>query len=250
MLKNKKYDLIIDFRNSLLPYFLKAEYRMTFFLKEFFSKKFTTHESERVIKFLEPYFGINENHGLYFPVKEEEIEESRKIFEKFGVSDADDFIVLNPGAAFEKKRWNKNRFAALGREIMNKYNVTLIIVGNKDDFKVAEEIVSKINCKRVLNLAGQISFRHLACLLLRALLLITNDTGTMHLASAIRCPVVAIFGPGNPMRYGPIGTKSIVVHTERTCFPCKLESRCKKNFICMEDVSVEQVLSAVSRILD
>ncbi|MCM8825880.1 MAG: glycosyltransferase family 9 protein [Candidatus Omnitrophica bacterium] len=223
---------------------------MDFFLKELFSKKFSTHEAERTVRFLEPYFGRCKNIELYFPLYKNEIQQYTEVFEKDGIFlDSDNFIVLNPGAAFEKKRWDKDRFAELGRQIISKYEVKLMIVGNKKELGLAKEITAKIRSERALNLAGKISFRQLAFLLSRALLLITNDTGTMHLASAMKCPVIAIFGPGNPLRYGPIGTKSIVLHTDRKCFPCRLESRCKVGFICMNDVMVKDVISAVEKLL-
>ncbi|MCM8764297.1 MAG: glycosyltransferase family 9 protein [Candidatus Omnitrophica bacterium] len=250
MLENKKYDIIVDFRNSLLPFFLNAEYRVTFFVRELFSRKFSTHESERVLKFIEPYFGKSESVELYFPLYHAEIDEHKKAFERTGISlDSDNFIVLNPGAAFEKKRWNKDRFAEVARTIILKYGVKVIIVGSSDEFGLVEEIIAKIRDEKALNLAGKISFRQLACLLSRSMLLITNDTGTMHLACAMKCPVIAIFGPGNPLRYGPIATKSIVLHTERKCFPCRLEARCDKDFVCMNDVAVQDVISAVEKFL-
>ena len=250
IIENRKYDLIVDFRNSLTPFFLNAECRLTFFVKELFSRKSSIHEAERTVRFLEPYFGKMESVELYFPLYEAEIDEYKKVFERTGISlDLDNFIVLNPGAAFEKKRWDKDRFAEVARAIISKYGVKVIIVGSSNEIDLAKEIAAKIHDERVFSLAGQISFRQLACLLSKSKLLITNDTGTMHLASAMKCPVIAIFGPGNPLRYGPIGTKSIVLHTERKCFPCRLEARCNKNFICMNDVKVQDVISAVDNLL-
>ncbi|MCM8765205.1 MAG: glycosyltransferase family 9 protein [Candidatus Omnitrophica bacterium] len=250
MLGNRKYDLIVDFRNSLIPFFLNAEYRLTFFLRELFSRRVSVHEAERAVKFIEPYFGKMETVELYFPLYHAEIDEHKKAFERTGISlDSDNFIVLNPGAAFEKKRWDKDRFAEVARTIILKYGVKVVIVGSKNEIDLAREITAKIHDERVFNLVGKINLRQLACLLSESMLLITNDTGTMHLASAMKCPVIAIFGPGNPLRYGPIGTKSIVLHTGRNCFPCRLEARCDKKFVCMNDITVQDVISAVEKLL-
>ncbi len=124
-----------------------------------------------------------------------------------------------------------------------------MISGSPGEFNLAEEIWKGIKSGNCINLAGKITFRQLAYLLSRAVFLITNDTGTMHLACAMKCPVIAIFGPGNPRRYGPIGTRNIVLHTDRKCFPCRFEAKCDKNFLCMDDVTVEMVLSAAEKIL-
>ncbi|MCM8759576.1 MAG: glycosyltransferase family 9 protein [Candidatus Omnitrophica bacterium] len=250
ILGNNHYDLIIDFRNSPAPFFLKADYRMTFFIKELFSRKFTTHESVRVLKFLEPYFGRCENVELYFPLKDEEILEYKKFFEKNGILDGSKVAMINPGAAFEKKRWGKDRFVEIGRYLISKYDLRVIVSGSSDEFNLADDIRRKINDNNCINLAGKITFRQFAYLLSKSALLITNDTGTMHLGCAMKCPIIAIFGPGNPLRYGPIGTKNIVLHTNRKCFPCRLEAKCDKNFICMEEVTVEMVISAIEKLLN
>ncbi len=250
MLKDKKYDIVVDFRNSIIPFFIKTKYRMTFFKEEFFSRKFFTHESERTMKFFEPYFGRPAKIELYFPLSNQEISEYRDFFMNTNIlTPGRRVITITPGAAFEKKRWDKEKFAKVAALVVSQFDVNIVISGNSKEYDLAEEIRIMINNDRVFNLAGKITFRQLAYILSQSSLLITNDTGTMHLASAMKCPVVAIFGPGNPLRYGPIGTKNFVLHTKRTCFPCKVESKCKKGFVCMEDVSVEDVMMAVSMIL-
>lgn len=249
LLENTKYDLIIDFRNSLIPFFLKSDYIMTFFVKELFSRKFSTHESVRTLKFFEQYFGRCESVELYFPLCAYEIAEYKKIFEEIGILDRQKVVVLNPGAAFEKKRWNKDRFVEVGKYLISQYDMKVVLSGSSDEFYLSEEIREKIRNDNCINLVGKITIRQLAYLLAGSCLLITNDTGTMHLASAMRCPVIAIFGPGNPQRYCPVGTKSIVLHTNRKCFPCRLESRCNQDFICMDDVTIEMVLSAADKII-
>ncbi|HOK79218.1 MAG TPA: glycosyltransferase family 9 protein [bacterium] len=249
MLRHQKYDLVVDFRNSLIPFFLKSRYRLTFFTKELFSDKFRTHEAERTLRFFTPLFGKYEKVELYFPLTDSEIHSYFEFFKNIGVIDGSrKVVVMNPGAAFEKKRWDKENFIEVGKRIIQNYHINIAIVGNNKEFDLAAEIRRAIDNPEVFNLAGKITFRQLAYLLSCAALLITNDTGTMHLASAMKCPVIAIFGPGNPMRYGPIGNKNIVLHTQRDCFPCVVESKCKKGFICMNDITADDVCVAVSKI--
>ncbi|MGC8805512.1 MAG: glycosyltransferase family 9 protein [Candidatus Ratteibacteria bacterium] len=250
MLRYQKYDLVVDFRNSLIPFFLKSRYRLTFFTKELFSDKFRTHEAERTLRFFIPLFGKYEKVELYFPLTDSEIHLYFEFFKNIGVIGDRKVVMINPGAAFEKKRWDKKNFIDAGKRIIQNYRVNIVIVGNDKEFDLAEEIRKGIDNTKVFNLAGKITFRQLAYLLSCAALLITNDTGTMHLASAMKCPVIAIFGPGNPMRYGPLGNNNIVLHTKRDCFPCVVESKCKKRFICMNDVTVDDVYAGVSQILN
>ncbi|MCL5409047.1 MAG: glycosyltransferase family 9 protein [Candidatus Omnitrophica bacterium] len=249
-LRKKRYDIIFDFKNSLLPFFLRGKYKFTFFIKEFFSDKSFTHESERTIKFVESYFGKPENINLYFPVLQTDIEKTEKFFKTFGINKSDIIIVMNPGAAFPAKRWKKENFIQTGKEILKIYDAKIIITGNKLEKSLGEDIKIGINNKNVFNLAGETTIGELAAILKMADVLITNDTGTLHLASAVRCPVVVIFGPSNPYRYGPIGTKNYVLHADIDCFPCKLEAKCNKKFICMEYIYVKDVINAVSILLN
>ena len=248
--RKKRYDLIVDFRNSFLPFFLRGKYKLTFFIKEFFSDKMFTHESERVLSFLEPFFGKEKDIKLHFPLTKVYKEKCEEIFLKHKIKKSDSIVVFCPGANFEKKRWDKDKFAQLGKELFKYYDTKIIVVGSKNEIPLCEEVTEKINDKNAINLAGKTNIRELASILSVSDLLITNDTGTMHLASAVGCPIVAIFGPGNPYRYGPIGVRNYVVHAEIDCFPCKVESKCKIDFECLKRVTVEQVLKAAMLILD
>ncbi|PIX77939.1 MAG: hypothetical protein COZ37_00055 [bacterium (Candidatus Ratteibacteria) CG_4_10_14_3_um_filter_41_18] len=87
-----------------------------------------------------------------------------------------------------------------------------------------------------------------ACRNLKRALFITNDTGPMHLASAVKCPVVAIYGPGNWLRYGPWENQYRIVHSNLSCSPCNV-IRCKRNFLCRELIKPADVLQAAESLL-
>lgn len=248
-LRKKRYDLIVDFRNSLIPFFLKSKYKLIFFKNELFSEKFYTHESERIMNFLEPFFGKGEIK-LYFPVGNNYREKIREIFHSIGIKQSDLVVVLNPGAKFEGKRWGKEKFAILGKELIKNYGVKIIITGSKDEEKLTQEVKELIGKTFVFDFGGKTNLKELAAIFERSDLVVTNDTGSMHLACAVGADVVAIFGPSNPYRYGPIGTKSFVVHSNIDCFPCKKESKCKINFKCIKEIEVEDVLKYCFIILD
>jgi len=248
-IRKERYDLTVDFRNSFIPFFLKSKYKLTFFKNEFFSEKFYTHESVRIMNFIEPFFGKGEIK-LYFPYPASYKEKIKELFNITGIKSSDRIVTLIPGAKFEGKRWDKEKFAQLAKELIKIYGVKIIITGSKEEKKLTEEVKEMIEEKGVFDFGGKTNLRELAAIYELSDLVVSNDTGSMHLACAVGVPIVAIFGPSNPYRYGPIGVKNFVVHSDIECFPCKKEAKCKINFECIKRISVEDVLKYCCLILD
>ncbi|MCM8761949.1 MAG: glycosyltransferase family 9 protein [Candidatus Omnitrophica bacterium] len=249
--RSKRYDLIIDFKNSILPFFIKGRYRLTFFLKELFSEKIYTHEAERLLSFIVPFFGgTGGDISLYFPVSKKDRNDIEIFLKTIGIKPADTIVVFNPGGR-EKKRLSEEKFAEIGKALIKRYDsLKIIIVGANYEEKIGQKIKGFIESNNVFNLAGKTTLKQLAVLLEKASLMITNDTGTLHLASAMHCPTVAIFGPTSPYRYGPIGTKNIVVHSDIYCFPCNEKRICRNDYLCMKQISPEEVIKAAMLLLD
>jgi ADP-heptose:LPS heptosyltransferase len=249
-LKKEKYDLIVDFKNSILPFFIKGKYRLTFFLKEFFSEKTYTHEAKRLFNFLVPFLGNEENIALYFHISGKDRDGIEALIKKLGIKSTDRIVVFNPGGR-EKKRLSEEKFAEIGRTLLDSYgSLKIIIIGADYEEKIGNKIKGLINNDNVFNLAGKTSLKQLAALLEKASLIITIDTGTLHLASAVHCPTVAIFGPTSPYRYGPIGTKNIVIHSNISCFPCNEVKKCKLDYLCIKQIPSEKVIKAAMLFLD
>ncbi len=249
-LNKKRYDLIVDFRNSLLPFFVRGRYRLTFFLKELFSEKIFTHESERILNFLTPYFGKSEEPSLHFSLSKKDRDDANLSLRNAGIKPSDRIVILNPGGMETERRWPWEKFAAAGSELLKNYDsLKIVITGFRDEESVASKIKERINSKDVHVFAGKTSLKQLAALIEKAVLIITNDTGTLHLASAVHCPTVAVFGPTNPYRYGPLGTKNIVVHSDIPCFPCN-KKRCWKDYMCIKEISPSEVTKAAMLFLD
>ena len=251
-LRKTNYDLIVDFRNSMFPFLLRGKFKLTFFLKEFMSDKIFTSESERMIQLLEPFFGKPDKLRLYFPVSNAEKEKTDRLLRKLEIRKSDIFVVLNPGANFIPKRWPEEKFAEVGKALSNEYAAKIILIGTEKEKALAGRIKDSIQAeKNVFNFAGKTTLRELASLLQRADVIITNDTGPMHLAAAVQCPVVVMFGPSNPYRYGPVGTVNHIIHSDIDCFPCKFKNTCKrKDFLCMKKINPDIVLNAARLVLD
>lgn len=155
-------------------------------------------------------------------------------------------VVLHPGASCPSKRWPVERFAALGDVLSERFGAEVAVISGPDGIPQAEEVLSRMR-RPAVPLPGRLSLPETAALLKRARCLVSNDSGPVHLACAVGTPVVAIFGrwePGlGPVRWGPTGAGSVVLHRDVGCRPC-LAHRCPIGFVCLEAISVEEVLSA------
>ncbi|MBN1445565.1 MAG: glycosyltransferase family 9 protein [Candidatus Omnitrophica bacterium] len=248
--RKRRYDLIVSFGSGrLMPYFLRGKYRLSFFWKYFFSDKNFTMESDLALNFIEPFFGRDDAPRVFFPVTARDRDSAAERLKNDGVKSSERFIVIAPGADAGRKPWPAEKFAKAAKELMEIYGTTVILAGPEKSRRYSEKIKALIGGGHVYNYSGA-GMKETAALMDRADLLITGSLDYMHLAGAAKCPVVAIFGPGNPYRYGPVGTKNIVVHSNLECFPCRAKKYCRRNFLCLEKIKPEQVLKAAMLIMD
>ncbi len=150
------------------------------------------------------------------------------------------FIAVNPVAYWETKLWGDEKFARLADSIKTKLNIEVVFTGSEKES--IEKITARMQNKAV-NLAGETTLPELAYLYQKALLLITTDSGPMHLAAAVGTPVVALFGPTDPQRTGPYGEGHTVMRTDLPCSPCLLK-KCPTTK-CMQDILPEQVMASI-----
>lgn len=142
------------------------------------------------------------------------------------------WLLLNPGARWPNKRWPAEYFVQLAQKLLTEFpEFHLAILGTESDFTLGDRI-AQLNRERCCNLAGQTSLPEMIEWIRFCELIVTNDTGPMHVAAALRKPVVAIFGPTNPHRTGPYGQ---INETLRIPLPC---SPCLKNF-CVNPISLQ-----------
>lgn len=158
------------------------------------------------------------------------------------------FIIINPGAYYgSAKRWPAERYAELASLLQNRMRAQVLIVGSSGETPLAEAIASRMS-ERPHVLAGKTSLPRLAALLSFADLFVTNDSGPMHLANVLKVPLVALFGPTEPARTGPIQQPAMVIHKGAPCWPC-LYRQCPFDHRCMMDISPGEVLQACQKLL-
>jgi len=145
------------------------------------------------------------------------------------------------------KRWLPERFAEAAVAVSAQSKVKWILFGVKDDESIGETIAGALgeNC---VNRIGQTTLDQLIEELRRCRLLLTNDTGTMHLAALLGVPVVAVFGSTEPALTQPLGNGHVILRHHVECSPCFLRE-CPIDFRCMKAVSVPEVVDAVTSIL-
>jgi lipopolysaccharide heptosyltransferase II len=153
-------------------------------------------------------------------------------------------IGLCPGAEYgPAKRWLPDRFAEVAAMVSEQLSAEWILFGTAKDAAVGAIIAEKLG-DRCVNRIGQTTLDQLIAGLRDCEMLLTNDTGTMHLASLLGVPVVAIFGSTEPALTGPLGSSHRVLRHQVECSPCFLRE-CPIDFRCMKAVTVEEVVGAV-----
>ncbi len=182
----------------------------------------------------------------------EEAKAKAKSFFKTSKIERDELVIgLHPGSSISfgmsNKRWGIEKFRSLAKRIISLYQAKIIaFVGEDDsDLSFGDEVIL---VKESLDVVASI--------IARCVLFIANDTGLMHLAAALGVPVIGIFGPTDPKRTGPRGTKSYIVNKKIACSPCYTFERLGKgiscnfsNAKCLNEISVNDVLNEVDKIL-
>ncbi|MBW1768896.1 MAG: glycosyltransferase family 9 protein, partial [Deltaproteobacteria bacterium] len=173
----------------------------------------------------------------------------RRLIDQILVSggiDKKPLVAINPIAKWRTKLWRPERFAILADRIRDEMGCEVIFTGSNLDEQIIGDITAMMKA-RPLNLAGQTNLKELAYFYSRCKLLITTDTGPMHMAAAMGCSVVALFGPTAPWRTGPYGKGHKVIRADVECSPC-FKKRCEHTK-CMEEITVEKVFEGVKEVI-
>jgi len=156
-------------------------------------------------------------------------------------------VAIHPSASCRSKRWLPERFAHVADRLVELRQARIVLVAGEADAPHADAVARAMR-HRSLNLAGRLSLGELACLLRRCTVLISNDSGPVHVAAAVGTPVVALFGRNqrglSPARWGPVGPRHVVLQKEVGCRVC-LAHKCDIDFLCLSSIATEEVLGAV-----
>jgi heptosyltransferase-2 len=158
------------------------------------------------------------------------------------------WIGLAPGASFgSAKRWAPERHAAAGARLAGRMGARVAILGSAAERSTGDAMAALVDAPCV-NLCGRTSLPELVGVLSRLALLLSNDSGPMHLAASLGIPVVAVFGPTDWRETHPVGERQRVVREAVACAPCKLRA-CPIDHRCMRRVEVDRVVDAAGELL-
>ncbi len=187
--------------------------------------------------------------SIQIAVRNADSASAREILRSAGIHEGDLIIGLNPGAYYgPAKRWLPDRYAAVADELAKHFNAKIVIFGSSNDLRTAEEVAAAMNHPHTI-LAGRTTLGQLMGLIQEVGLLITNDSGPMHLAAALNIPQLAIFGSTSEVATGPLSPNAVVIKHPVECNPCFLRE-CPTDFKCMKCISVERVLTEAQKILE
>jgi heptosyltransferase-2 len=200
-------------------------------------------------RLLEP-LGIsisNTKPRLY--VSKEEISRAHELLYQRGYKKEKKLVGINPGAVYgSAKCWPPERFRELALNLLLDKDVYVVFFGDASTKSLIQNICKGLP-EYAIDLAGVTSLRELACIIKSCDLLITNDSGPMHIGAAFEIPLIALFGSTNDHATGPYGYPEAVINKRVSCSPC-LKRVCPIDFRCMRQITVNEVLHRARNILE
>jgi len=258
-LRDRPYDLVIDFhglfKSALIVLISGGRRKLGYdsmqelsglFLNEKIPEDMDKHAVDRYLDFLRYLKAPETPPEFLIPISDENKKKVEELLEKSGLDRGERFVAVSPMALWETKLWEDGKFARLCDRITGELGVNVVLTGS-DEGGINRRIQSLMTNPSI-HLGGKTSLRDLACIYRLSSLLITTDSGPMHIAAAMGTPVIALFGPTSPSRTGPYGEGHVVIRKEMACSPCFLKTceTCR----CMKDISVEDVFEAAKEMLD
>lgn len=247
-------------RSSLIAYFAKIPYRVGFKGRVgtiFFNKKvpypLELHEVERSLQLAYALGAKKKYRSLKIYISQEEREFAHKFFKENKILEDDFLVGINPCSVWPTKRWKPEGFAEVADNFIKNLKAKIVLLGGPKDKQIVEKVSDLMEGEAILA-AGKFNLGKLPAVLERCNLFITNDSGPMHIAMAMKVSTVTIFGPTTlDIGFGPYGEKYKVVEKKGLkCRPCSLHGpkRCPiGTFDCMNDITSEEVISISRELL-
>lgn len=176
------------------------------------------------------------------------IAQTRREMERMGVKDGDILVGFQAGASREDRRWSPLNFAKVGDSLAKTVNAKIVLFGSASEKRLGEEIESAMDAP-VMNLMGKTSLPELVAWMKRVNLLVTNDTGTMHICAAVGTPIVAMFFVhARCEETGPYCGGAVILQADISCAPCSHQSPCD-HYSCLEYITAGDVSAVCESVL-
>ncbi len=257
-LRCRRFDLVIDLtdgdRSAILAMLSGAPVRLGYNSEARWRGRLytTVIQADRFKMHAVPYhLAATDELGLAGPlpspsliVGEGTVVTAERLIRESGIDPNRPFVCLHPGARWWFKSWPAERFAALADRIQQETHIPALFLGSHRDKDIVSRIAGSMKTVH-RNLAGRTGLQELAGALKRASLMITNDNGPMHMAAAMRVPVVGLFGPTDPLVWGPWGEGHRTFYKGLDCRACFHPDCFRGEQNCMRLISLDEVWEAV-----
>ena len=254
-LRSEHYDMVLDFQGLLKSSLIAAcsrgkrkigfangrEGSVLLYSEKAEPAHFYSHAIARHMGLIR-HLGISIPPGTPGPLFGQEDEKKvLSLLEREGVSRSKPMICFHPWARWPTKIWKQEHISGLCERIHRELDCTVIFIGSREACRHVPA-APRDTSPDIKNFTGKTTLSELACLLSHADLVLSTDSGPMHIACAVGTPVAALFGPTSPERTGPFGTRDTVITKKTACSPCFAKTKCPEgHHRCMNDISVEEV---------
>lgn len=256
-LRTKKFDTVFIFHRSFTRALIcrlagiperigYGRMKTGFLLTKKIEAESNIHRVDSFLNLLKAKGLQTECREYQFFIKEEDRQFAARFLKENGVEDKDFVICLNPGGNWDLKRWATENFVILGDLIAEKYKAKILLTGAEKDRELVCDIARRMTHKPIIS-AGKTSLSQLAALFEKSNLVISADSGPMHIAVSMKAPTIALFGPTSTEITGPIGSSKIKIIQENVgcSIPC-YKLNCPSNK-CMQAITAQKVMDMIER---
>ena len=238
-LRRQRFDVVVDLRHSAIPLLIGARFRSPMIRW----RREGGHRIETHLVVVRRMGVSTEGITPRVLVGPEDVEQVRSWLAELPAERP--WMAMAPGARSHLKRWTVEGFVRVAETLAVEDGVQIILVGDQEDRLIADQVVAGVR-RGVppVNWAGRTTLRQLAVLFQRVRLVVTNDSACLHLATAAGTPVVALFGPTDPVKYGPFDSRDRIVRLGLVCSPCE-RALCPYDHECLRWLPAREVLAAV-----
>ena len=258
-LRQGKYDVGIDLRGDLLsiiPLFLSAA-RFRFakdtrgggFLLTHAIKGKCKHAKDETLHLVEALGVAVKDREPELNIPENDMKYIEEYLGEKGIKDDDSIVSIAPCALYQWKSWPPEKFARVAAVLAGNDNFVVVLVGSREDRTILDTIRS-LSGPEIINSSGELTLNQVAALINRSVVFIGNDSGVMHITAAVKTPMIQLFGPGEPEKFGYRSDTNILLMKNNCPYhPCD-QRRCKyQDHWCMDQISVEDVVEAFRKII-
>lgn len=242
-LRKESFDLIVDLRNTLIPFLVRAKYRTPLVMGSS-----SLSMRQRHLDRLRPFLEVDHRKNTFnFFTEEERQSGLSKLKQEIPYGEDREFVVVAPGAGSELKRWGLSGFRELVQHFLD-LSRAVVLVGNEKE-KVLGMELGPVDHGRYANLIGRLTIREVAGLISQAALVVANDSAVMHLGHELERPTVSIFGPTSEHKYGRVGVSYRTVRLNLECTPCEQPTCRFLHRACLDDLPASTVIQTCEELL-